>query len=169
MSVKDWLFALQVKDIASFLVWAAGVVAVIVEFNSKIPFHPLSRVVRWMGKILNQETWDKLDEISVISAKNQEDFATFKEDVSKRFDAYEKIGNQQKAVNMRNLIINFAENLRQGRKYSVKQFERIFEMMSDYHAHCEKHNIKNHYIDEEHDYIREMFRNQVKGKKYEDE
>lgn len=136
----------------------------IVEFNGRIPFHPLSRGVKWMGKILNKETWDKLDEISLISAKNRVDITSFKEDVERRFDAYEKASHEQKAVDMRNLIINFAENLRLGRKYTVKQFERIFDMMSDYYAHCEKYGIKNHYIEEEHEFIREQFRAQTKGK-----
>lgn len=155
---------MQVKDIVSFLVWAAGVVAVIVEFNSKIPFHPLSCAVRWMGGILNKETLEKLDELAMQAAENKQAAESLKRDMESRFNAYEKAINEQQAIGMRNLIINFAENLRLGRKYTVKQFERIFRIMSDYYTHCETHSIKNHYIEEEHEYIREQFRAQTKGK-----
>lgn len=158
---------MQVKDIVSFLVWAAGVVAVIVEFNNKVPFHPLSCAVRWMGEILNKETLEKLDELAMQAAENKQAAESLRRDMESRFDAYEKASNEQKAVDLRNLIINFAENLRLGRKYTGKQFERVFGIMNEYYEHCKKYDIKNHYIEEEHEYIREQFRIQTKGKNHE--
>ena len=67
---------------------------------------------------------------------------------------------EQQAVEMRNEIINFSENLKLGRTYSDKQFEYILGVISEYHEHCEKHQIHNHYIDEAHEFIRESARKQ---------
>ena len=55
---------------------------------------------------------------------------------------------------MRKEIINFAENLKLGRVYSSKQFEYILGVTAKYYEHCERHNIKNHYIEEAHNFIR---------------
>ena len=55
---------------------------------------------------------------------------------------------------MRKEIINFAENLKLGRIYSSKQFEYILDVTAKYYEHCERFNIKNHYIEEAHNFIR---------------
>lgn len=161
--MKEWLLAMQVRDIISLVAWVGAVIGVIIEFNSKIPFHPLSSAVRWMGGILNRETFQKLDELSILVAKAQEEAEGLRKDMEERFNRYDEAGAYKKAADMRNEIINFAENLRMGREYSTKQFEYILGRLSDYYTHCETHHIKNHYIDEEHAYIRAKLQEHMKG------
>lgn len=151
--LNEWLLALQVKDIASLMAWAIGAISIIIEFNQKIPLHPLSHVVKWMGSILNRETLEKLDEIAVQSAQVKEEV----KDISDRLTRFEEETNDKRAVDMRNQIIDFSENLRLGKEYSVKQFESALGVVSRYYDHCERHNIKNHYIDSETEFIREKF------------
>lgn len=157
---NDWFFALQVKDIVSLIAWVLGVVSIIIEFNKKIPLHPLSHVVKWMGSILNRETLEKLDEIALQSAQVKEEV----KDISDRLTRFEEETNDKRAVDMRNQIIDFSENLRLGKEYSVKQFESALGVVSRYYDHCERHNIRNHYIDGETEFIKEKFR-EVKERK----
>jgi len=63
---NEWLLALQVKDIASLMAWAVGAISIIIEFNKKIPLHPLSHVFKWMGSILNKETFTPADFVTKI-------------------------------------------------------------------------------------------------------
>ena len=151
--LNEWLLALQVKDIASLVAWAVGAISIIIEFNKKIPLHPLSHMFRWMGSILNRETLEKLDEIAVQSAQVKEEV----KDISDRLTRFEEETNDKRAVDMRNQIIDFSENLRLGKEYSTKQFESALGVVSRYYDHCERHNIKNHYIDGETEFIREKF------------
>jgi len=151
---KDWFLALQVKDIISLVAWVVGVLSILIEFNKKIPLHPLSHVVKWMGSILNRETLEKLNEIVEKSSQTKEEV----KEINERLTRFEEDTNDKRAVDMRNQIINFSEDLRLGHIFSVKQFETIMCTVSRYYDHCEKHNIKNHYIDEETAYIREKFR-----------
>ena len=152
--LNEWLLALQVKDIASLMAWAIGAISIIIEFNKKIPLHPLSRMFKWMGSILNREALEKLDEIAVQSAQVKEEV----KDISDRLTRFEEETNDKRAVDMRNQIIDFSENLRLGKEYSVKQFESALGVVSRYYDHCERHNIKNHYIDSETEFIKEKFR-----------
>ena len=151
---KDWFLALQVKDIISLVAWIIGGLSILIEFNKKIPLHPLSRAVKWMGSILNRETYEKLDEIAVQSAQVKEEV----KDISDRLTRFEEETNDKRAVDMRNQIIDFSENLRLGKEYSVKQFESALGVVSRYYYHCERHNIRNHYIDGETEFIKEKFR-----------
>ena len=157
---NDWFFALQVKDITSLIVWILGGISIIIEFNKKIPLHPLSHVVKWMGSILNRETLEKLDEIALQSAQVKEEV----KDISDRLTRFEEETNDKRAVDMRNQIIDFSENLRLGKEYSTKQFESALGVVSRYYDHCERHNIRNHYIDGETEFIKEKFR-EVKERK----
>ena len=122
--------------------------------RKKIPLHPLSHIVKWMGSILNRETLEKLNEIAEKSSQTKEEV----KEINERLTRFEEDTNDKRAVDMRNQIINFSEDLRLGHIFSVKQFETIMCTVSRYYDHCEKHNIKNHYIDEETAYIREKFR-----------
>lgn len=152
--LKDWFLALQVKDIISLVAWVVGGLSILIEFNKKIPLHPLSHIVKWMGSILNRETLEKLNEIVEKSSQTKEEV----KEINERLTRFEEDTNDKRAVDMRNQIINFSEDLRLGHIFSVKQFETIMCTVSRYYDHCEKHNIKNHYIDEETAYIREKFR-----------
>ena len=152
--LKDWFLALQVKDIISLVAWVVGGLSILIEFNKKIPLHPLSHIGKWMGSILNRETLEKLSEIAEKSSQTKEEV----KEINERLTRFEEDTNDKRAVDMRNQIINFSEDLRLGHIFSVKQFETIMCTVSRYYDHCEKHNIKNHYIDEETAYIREKFR-----------
>lgn len=152
--LKDWFLALQVKDIISLIAWVVGGLSILIEFNKKIPLHPLSRAVKWMGSILNRETYEKLDEIALKSSQTKEEV----KEINERLTRFEEETNDKRAVDMRNQIIDFSENLRLGKEYSVKQFENALGVVSRYYDHCERHNIRNHYIDGETEFIKEKFR-----------
>ena len=125
-----------------------------------INFSPLTLAVKWIGKILNKETHERLRLIEEAQEIQADTIERLKEYTESRFDAQERAELEQQAVDMRNEIINFSENLKLDRKYSDKQFEYILGVISEYHEHCEKHQIRNHYIDEAHEFIRESARKQ---------
>ncbi len=125
-----------------------------------IKFSPLTLAVKWIGKILNKETHERLRLIEEAQEIQADTIERLKEYTESRFDAQERAELEQQAVDMRNEIINFSENLKLDWKYSDKQFEYILGVISEYHEHCEKHQIHNHYIDEAHEFIRESARKQ---------
>lgn len=125
-----------------------------------IKFSPLTLAVKWFAKIINKETIIRLTIIEERQEAQAVAIEKLRDYTEERFDAQKRAGLEQQAVEMRNEIINFSENLKLGRTYSDKQFEYILGVISEYHEHCEKHQIHNHYIDEAHEFIRESARKQ---------
>lgn len=125
-----------------------------------VKFSPLTLLVKWFAKIINKETIIRLTVIEERQEAQAVAIEKLRDYTEGRFDAQKRAGLEQQAVEMRNEIINFSENLKLGRTYSDKQFEYILGVISEYHEHCEKHQIHNHYIDEAHEFIRESARKQ---------
>lgn len=135
------------------------ILSVVVEV-APIKINPWTVIFKYIGGIINRGVYKKLDVIEGATQRNAQAIEDIRADMESRFDAYDKRDKEQQAVSMRNEIINFAENLKLGRIYSEKQFEYILDVISKYYIHCEKYSIKNHYIDEAHDFIRSEARNQ---------
>ena len=134
-----------------------------------VKFSPLTMLVKWFAKIINKETIIRLTIIEERQEAQAVAIEKLRDYTEERFDAQKRAGLEQQAVEMRNEIINFSENLKLGRTYSDKQFEYILGVISEYHEHCEKHQIHNHYIDEAHNLIRESARKQFQANTRESE
>lgn len=135
------------------------ILSVVVEV-APIKINPWTVIFKYIGGIINRGVYKKLDAIEGATQRNAQAIEDIRADMESRFDAYDRQDKELQAIGMRNEIINFAENLKLGRIYSEKQFEYILDVISKYYIHCEKYSIKNHYIDEAHDFIRSEARNQ---------
>ena len=135
------------------------ILSVVVEV-APIKINPWTVIFKYIGGIINRGVYKKLDAIEGATQRNAQAIEDIRADMESRFDAYDRQDKELQAIGMRNEIINFAENLKLGRIYSEKQFEYILDVISKYYIHCEKYCIKNHYIDEAHDFIRSEARNQ---------
>lgn len=140
------------------------ILSVIVEI-APIKINPWTAIFKYIGGIINKGVYTKLDGIEQSTRRNAQAVDDVRRDMEARFDKYDHQGKEQQASDMRHEIINFAENLKLKRIYSDKQFEYILDVISKYYEHCEKYNIKNHYIDEAHSFIRNEVRNKFKEEK----
>lgn len=135
------------------------ILSVVVEV-APIKINPWTVILKYIGGIINRGVYKKLDAIEGATQRNAQAIEDIKVEMESRFNAYDKQDKEYQAVGMRNEIINFAENLKLGRIYSEKQFEYILDVISKYYIHCDTYKIKNHYIDEAHDFIRTEARKQ---------
>lgn len=135
------------------------ILSVAVEI-APIKINPWTTIFKYIGGIINRGVYKKLDSIELATQKNAQSIEDIRNEMESRFNAYDKQDKEYQAVGMRNEIINFAENLKLGRIYSEKQFEYILDVISKYYIHCDTYKIKNHYIDEAHDFIRSEARSQ---------
>lgn len=133
---------LDVEKITSII----AVLSIFIEI-SPIKIKPISLILRWVANCVNKEIHSKLNDIEKITTENRNTIDVMKKDIDDRFDNYEREKLLLQAERMRNQIINFAENIRLGRRYSCKQYEHILSQTSKYEKHCEDYNIENHYIE----------------------
>lgn len=109
---------------------ALGVLSVFVEITP-CKASPLA----WLGKRINR---DVRDELKLID---------------NRLTEIEK----SQTKNKRGTIIDFANALKQGRKFSENAFQNVFKDIDDYHREIKILNIPNGYIEAESEYINRMY------------
>nr|DAN41581.1 MAG TPA: hypothetical protein [Caudoviricetes sp.] len=154
-----WLDLSDISRVIHTITPFLTILSIVVEV-APIKISPWTVVFKYIGGIINRGIYRKLDDIESATQRNAQSIEDIRSDMESRFDTYDKQDKELQAVSMRNEIINFAENLKLGRIYSEKQFEYILDVISKYYIHCDTYKIKNHYIDEAHDFIRTEARKQ---------
>lgn len=156
------------KQVFDFIVGAIAVISVVVEFNKKIPFHPITGILSFIGRGINKglelkftEKWNeldrKIDELSKQQNTNTEAVNELKVDMERRFNESATEADTKEAKRLRSRIIDFADSCRVHQKHTKTTFENITRDYDDYVHYCEKRNIPNHFIDAEFDYIKDVY------------
>lgn len=124
---------------------------------SKIPINPWSWVARHLGRALNGEVFEAVNEIDhrldEIESKNIER------------DEKEK---EREALNARRRILRFADELRMKVEHSEEFFNQTMEDVDDYEKYCESHKdtFKNSKAMDAIDLIREIYHECKKENKF---
>lgn len=117
------------------LVGILAMCGVVIEITP-IKLSPL----RWLGNRLNADI--------------KEDVNQLKYDLKKHVSDSEK----KEMKNLRKQILEFSDNLTEGKKPSKDAFLNIFESIQEYHSIIDKYNLTNGVIDLEVDNIRKHYR-----------
>lgn len=156
------------KQVFDFIVGAIAVISVVVEFNRKIPFHPITGILSFIGRGINKglelkftEKWNeldrKIDEISKQQDTNTTAIKELKEDMERRFNESATEADTKEAKRLRSRIIDFADSCRVHHKHTKTAFENITRDYDDYIRYCEERQIPNHFIDAEFEYIKDVY------------
>lgn len=111
-----------------------------------IKLNPISTFIRWLGKNFNYNS-DK-------QAKNQlesitTDISTLKTEIDRMNMKVD--GNEIDRI--RQIILDFADSLRHGNKYSKEKFHSIVDLNKKYHDIITEHGLTNGVIDNDYKYI----------------
>lgn len=164
--VMLFLDTVTLKDVIYFLVAFVGIVSIVVEKAKKLPFHPWTHFFEWFGKCLNKSVLDRLEKVEQTTKANNEAITELDKKMEKKFEESQKEADEKEAKRLRASIISFADTCRVGQHHTQNHFENIFRDYSDYVAYCDKHDIPNHYIDEEFKYIQGIYQECLKENKF---
>lgn len=153
----EFLEAVTLKQVFDFIVGGIAILSVVVEFSKKIPFHPWSFLLSHFGKALNRDLRDKIDELEHKQDANNEAINELKNDVDRRFNEVAKDADTKEAKRLRSRIIEFADSCRVHQKHTKTAFENITRDYDDYTEYCERHEIPNHFIDAEFEFIKSVY------------
>ena len=108
--------------IKHLLSWIAAL-SVVVEFTP-IKVHPISWILRWIGKQTNQEL---LKEVSLVQFKIKE--------------METKVNDLEKSdiVNCRVRILTFADEIRRDVLHSKETFDQVLSDIDTYEKYCREH------------------------------
>lgn len=117
-------------DIGEILAYSGGGVAAIMTLLqiSKININPWSAVMKVVRKILFTDINNRLDDI-------QKQLNSLESD-NKRQDSEHA---EDKAIESRGQIIQFADEIRRGVRHSEENFNRIFDHIKSYRNYCDEH------------------------------
>ena len=109
---------------------------------------------------LEQQNNETKDSIESIRTDYQESMKMLKEDYNQRIDRLEYTADEKEAKRLRSNIICFSDSCKTGTAVHTKRhFENIFRDYDDYVNYCKKRDLENHFIDEEIEYIKEVYKN----------
>lgn len=129
------------------IVAALGILGIGIENTKWININPYSSLFGWIGKKINKETNSKIDALSIDV-----------ENVKKELDLHTSDSDKKEAKRLRGEILDFANSCRNKRKHRMEEFEHIMDVYADYHRYVEERNLENGYLDEEYQYILDVFR-----------
>lgn len=155
--IETVLAGVTLKQVFDFIVGIIAVLSVFVEFSKKIPFHPWSFLLSQLGKAINRDMRDKLDEVERQQNTLKEAVNELKSDMEKRFNESATEADTKEAKRLRSRIIEFADSCRVHQKHTKTAFENITRDYDDYVEYCRKRNIPNHFIDAEFAYIKDVY------------
>ncbi len=125
-----------------FIVITTAVLGIGLERTKWITFNPYSALFGWIGKKVNKDIKDELNEINgkVDNMQNELDKHIIESD-KKEFKS------------IRGEILQYAKSLRNGEKHRMEEYEHIFDLYQDYHNYVEKRGFENGFLDAEYEYI----------------
>ena len=121
----------------------AGIIAgltVIIEFNKKIKFNPLSIALKWIGDKIN----DSLKQDMKSMKKDMESLKKELNGIRKEQDIIKQDIDMREAINCRCRILRFCEEIRNGQEHSKESYDQALEDIDQYETYCDSHpDFKN--------------------------
>lgn len=110
------LLNLTLGQIIGRIAGGLAVLSIFVEITP-VKINPISYILRWIGKKINEELMDKMN--------------TFE----KKVEALEK----SDAIDCRVRILTFADEIRRGVKHSKETFDQVLSDIDSYERYCAEH------------------------------
>lgn len=170
VAIEEYLLNITLGQIVQFTLVVVAIISAFVEWNSKIPFHPLTQLMSWVGKGLmkgtSEEFVKRLDTIEDQQKSNNEAITELDKKMEEKFNDQQRESDEKEAKRLRYNIICFSDSCRVHNKHTKNHFENVMRDYDDYMEYCNKHNFDNHFIEEEHEYIKAVYQECLKENKF---
>lgn len=108
-----------------------------------IKIHPWKWIGKYVGRVINGEMIQKLDQV-------EKDIATIKKD-----------REEDNAENMRSRILSFAASCRRHEHHDAEEWNNIISAIKKYETYVKERKIDNGVIEETAAYLREIYHNRL--------
>ena len=162
--------SMTVKELFDYIVGVILVISIIVEKSKKLPFNPWSKLLSAVGGALlkkySEESMQKLEKIEAETKANSKAIIKLNKEVHEKFNEQQLKSDEKEAKRLRANIICFSDSCRVGDRHTKNHFENVMRDYDDYIAYCEKHNLENHYIEGEYEYISSIYQKCLRENKF---
>ena len=162
----EYLKNLTLGELFNYIVGAIAVVSFLVEKSKKLPFKPWSALISWFGKCLTTNLAKDLQDLKKETKANNEAIIELSKKVDKKFNEQQRQADEKEAKRLRASIISFSDSCRIHDKHTKTHFENVMRDYDDYMAYCDKHNLENHFIEGEKQYIESVYQECLRENKF---
>ena len=162
----EFLESITLKDLIYFIVGVITVLSIVVEKVKSLPFNPWTTLFEWIGSCITKGVNERLEKLEIQQEANINAINELDKKVERKFEEKQRDDDEKEAKRLRASIIKFADACRVGVKHTQSHFENVIRDYSDYVSYCEKHNIPNHFIDNEYRYIEEIYQECLRENKF---
>ena len=155
------LDSVTLKDLIYFIVGTITVLSIVVERVEKFPIKPWSNFFRWIGNCLNRDMNEKLEAIEKQQMANNKAIIELDKKVERKFKEKQRDDDEKEAKRLRASIIEFSDSCRCGNKHTQNHYENVMRDYDDYMDYCKKHDLSNHYIENEYSYIQSLYQERL--------
>lgn len=148
------LSSISLKD---FILWVLAAGSFIIQVNKKIPLNPWTWIFSKLGNALTKDLKVQLDKMGQEQTANTNAIKELKDEVDKKFKEKAADDDAKEASRLRARIIEFADSCRLHQHHTQRAFENIMRDYGDYREYCRIHEIPNHFIDAEYEYINSVY------------
>lgn len=126
------------KWLAENWIAVSGVLSVVIQI-SPIKLNPWSKLLGWIGKIINAELLKKIEEQDM------------------KFGNMQRIIDENEKDRIRHEVLTFANQCRNHVKHTKDEFQHILAINKKYHDLLDNYNESNGVFDAEYEYILELY------------
>lgn len=157
MPVTEFIESLTLKEVIHYLSAIGGMIILFMEWDSKIPFNPISSVFKWFGRCLTRSLHEHIDELSKKADNNSSRISELYIEMDKRLLDNERKDDEKEMKRLRASIIMFSDSCGRGEKHTKGHFKNVFRDIDDYRNYCKKHEFPNNFIEREINYIQSVY------------
>lgn len=123
---------------------------------SPIKINPWSKLFKWIGKIITEESNKKIDslETSITETNTKVELET---------TAIKTIINENEKDRIRWEVFDFANSCRNGRRHTEEEFKHIISLNDKYATLLKLTNDKNGVFESNYKYIKELYEERLKN------
>ena len=131
----EYVMNLTVGEIAGWLTAIIASLTVIIEFNKKIDFSPITVALNWVGNKTNKGLMDEMNSMKKDIAGVRKELDNVAADYKSMKDEMDR----RNAVNARIRILRFGEEIRNGVLHTKEYFDQSLEDIDYYEKYCAEH------------------------------
>lgn len=153
----EYVQSLTVGQVFTWLAGISTIILALVEWNKKIPFHPLTKFLSWVGSCISKNLATNLTDLEKQVKDINKAVADLHNEMDTKFKEVERASDEKEAKRLRANIIAFSDECGRDVHHTKVHFENIFRDVDDYKKYCAKHNLENHFIEGEVRYIQSIY------------
>ena len=129
---------------------------------SPIKINPWSKIFKWIGKIITEETNKKIENLSKKNDQLESSIENINNKLKEETAIIKKNINENEKDRIRWEVLDFANSCRNGRKHTEEEFKHIISLNDKYKELLRLTGDKNGVFEADYNYVKELYEERLR-------